>query len=87
MRLLDVSQLCIFGNVQVSTQALRELNIRNIPVCYFSYGGWFYGYNTGMSHKNIELRIRQFEVAGDQELSLKLAKTFVNTKIKNCRTF
>lgn len=87
VRLLDVSQLCIFGNVQVSTQALRELNIRNIPVCYFSYGGWFYGYNTGMSHKNIELRIRQFEVAGDQELSLKLAKTFVNTKIKNCRTF
>lgn len=87
VRLMDISQLCVFGNIQISTQALRELNTRNIPVCYFSYGGWFYGYNTGMSHKNIELRIRQFRVAANQEQSLDLARIFVNTKIRNCRTF
>src|SRR5207248_2597260 len=40
VRLLDISQLCLYGNVQVSTQLLRELFAQEIPVCWFSYGGW-----------------------------------------------
>jgi len=37
-------------------------------------------------HKNIELRIKQFSVAGDEKKSLKLAQKFVKGKILNCRT-
>ena len=43
VRLMEVSHLSLFGNVQVTTQAVQELCDRNIPICYFSYGGWFRG--------------------------------------------
>ena len=60
VRLMEVSHLALFGNIQVTTQAVRELCDRNIPICYFSYGGWFRGITNGMSHKNVELRCRQY---------------------------
>lgn len=86
VRFLDVSQVCLFGNVQITTQALRELCDRDIPICYFTYGGWFYGITHGMGHKNIELRRMQFEASRDQNRSLVLARRFVEGKIRNCRT-
>lgn len=86
VRLLDVSQVCVFGNVQVTTQALRELLEREAPVCYFTYGGWFYGISQGMGHKNVELRRLQYRVAEDPVQSLALATRFVVGKIKNTRT-
>ena len=61
-RLLDVSSVSVFGNVQVTAQAMRELLARGIPVCHFSYGGWLNGITAGMTHKNVELRIRQFQM-------------------------
>ncbi len=85
-RLLDTSQVCLFGNVQTSAQALREITARGIPVCHFSYGGWFHGMTVGMTHKNVELRIGQFSTAADSDASLALARYFVVGKIKNCRT-
>lgn len=85
-RLLDVSCLSLFGNVQVSSQMVRELMSRNIPINYFSYGGWFQGVTLGHPHKNVELRILQYAAAANYEESLKLARQFVVGKIKNCRT-
>ena len=86
VRLMEVSQLSLFGNVQVTTQALRELCNRNIPICYFSYGGWFQGITNGMSHKNVELRCRQYLGAMTPETALSIARQLVFGKIKNCRT-
>ncbi|MBI3270398.1 MAG: CRISPR-associated endonuclease Cas1 [Planctomycetes bacterium] len=86
VRLLDVSQLCLMGNVQVTTQALRELLARGAPVCWFSVGGWFHGMAQGAFHKNVELRRRQFALAGDPERSLAVARALVAGKIRNCRT-
>jgi CRISPR-associated protein Cas1 len=85
-RLMDVSHLAVYGNVQVSTQALRELCDRNVPVCYFTYGGWFQGITSGMAHKNVELRCRQYAGAMAPEVSLPVARQTVFGKIKNCRT-
>jgi len=85
-RLMEASQLSVFGNVQITAQALHELCIRGIPICHFSYGGWFYAMTHGMSHKNVELRRRQFSVAEDPDKSMRLARAFINGKIRNCRT-
>jgi len=85
-RLLTISQVCLFGHAQITTDALRELCIRSIPICYFTSGGWFYGITHGMSHKNIELRQTQFRAAADATASLALARRFVHAKIRNCRT-
>ncbi|MHB8898923.1 MAG: CRISPR-associated endonuclease Cas4g/Cas1g [Thermoguttaceae bacterium] len=86
VRLIDTSQVSLLGNVQVSAQALREITVRGIPVCHFSYGGWFHGMTVGMTHKNVELRIRQYATAADPAAALALARSFVVGKIKNCRT-
>ncbi len=85
-RMVDISQLCIFGAVQVSTQLIQECCRREIPVCYFSYGGWFNGRTAGVAHKNVDLRIRQYATARDPSTSLGLARRFVRGKILNART-
>lgn len=85
-RLKDISQVCLYGPVQVSTQMMSELFDREIPVCYFSTGGWFRGIAHSLPHKNIELRIRQHRIADDPAKALALAQQFVAGKIRNCRT-
>ena len=59
---------------------------RNIPICYFSYGGWFRGITNGMSHKNVELRCRQYLGAMTPDTAWPIARQMVFGKIKNCRT-
>jgi CRISP-associated protein Cas1 len=85
-RLMEVSQLSLFGNVQLSAQALRELAAREVPVLHLSYGGWLAAVTTPPPHKNIELRRRQFQAAGEPETCLRLARAFVVGKIRNQRT-
>ncbi len=86
VRIGDTSQVVLFGNVQVSTQALHERCDRGISICFLSSGGWFYGLARGMDHKNVELRRRQFALAADPARCLVMARRFVAAKIRNCRT-
>ncbi|MGO9109097.1 MAG: CRISPR-associated endonuclease Cas1, partial [Thermoguttaceae bacterium] len=86
VKLKDVSQISLLGNVQVSAQALREISAAGIPLCHFSYGGWFHAMTTGLVHKNIELRMAQFRTAADSAQSLRLARQIVLGKIRNGRT-
>ena len=83
LRLIDVSQLVLFGNVQVSTQALRELFCRDTPVLYFSGGGWLEGVAQGLPSKHVVLRVRQVALASQG--GLEAARAMVRGKIKNCR--
>jgi CRISPR-associated protein Cas1 len=86
VRLGQTSQVALFGQVQMSTQAIQAALGRAIPITYFTSGGWFYGMTSGLSHKNVELRRLQFRAAEDAALSLALAKRFVIAKIANART-
>lgn len=83
-RLLDVSQVGVFGNVQVTTQALTELMGRDVPVCFFSHGGWFSGLTQGLPSKHVELRRQQ--VLRSVDRALPLARRMVFGKIRNSRT-
>ncbi len=86
VRLMEISHLALFGNVQVTAQALQELCDRDIPICHFSYGGWFRGITSGMGHKNIELRRQQYLAAMAPESALRISRRMVFGKIKNSRT-
>ncbi len=86
VRMLDTSQICLFGNVQVSAPAVKTLCERDIAVAWFSQGGWFYGLTRGMATKNVHLRIAQHRVAAQPERALLLARTFIRSKIRNART-
>lgn len=85
-RLVDLSQLVLWGNVQVSSQAVRELLNREIPVCWMSYGGWLAGVADGIGHGNIEVRRAQFRAADSESRRLRIAQRIVRNKIANCRT-
>ena len=85
VRVSDVCHVAIFGNIQVSTQAVQRFCDRDIPVTWFSMGGWFYGMTRGHSLKNVLLRIEQFRHAADPVSCLGLARQFVRGKIHNHR--
>ncbi len=85
-RLMQVSQLSLFGNVQLSAQALRELVARDVTILHLSYGGWLSAVTTAPPHKNIELRRRQFQTASEQNVCLYLARAFISGKVRNSRT-
>ena len=86
VRLLDVSQLCLMGNAQVTSQALQALLRRGVPVAHFSYGGQFLGLTTGLGSRAVSLRVAQVRCADDEQRSLEFACGFVRRKILNCRT-
>jgi CRISPR-associated protein Cas1 len=85
-RIFETSQVSLFGNVQLSTQALREMCTRGIPLTLFTGGGWFCGIAHGMSHKNVELRQAQYRASSDPRLCLEVASAMVSVKIRNSRT-
>lgn len=85
VRAIDVSQINVIGNVQMSSQLVRAMFSREIPIMWFSYGGWFQGIAHGLPSKHVELRRRQVGIAA--QAGLPVARRLVEGKIRNCRTF
>jgi len=85
-RLIDTSQLAVFGTTYLTTPALHELMCREIPVTWYSHGGWFIGHTVGTGHKNVELRTAQYRASFNRDFCLRLAKGLIAAKITNCRT-
>jgi CRISPR-associated protein Cas1 len=83
VRLIDVLHVSTWGNVQITTQALRTFFDHQINVFYFSFGGWLSGTSSGMPSKNINLRIRQSMAAARRDLSA--PRRMISGKIRNCR--
>lgn len=85
-RLGEVEGIGVFGNVQVSSQAISAALREGVTIDWFSYGGWHVGTARGHWHKNVVLRQAQYEVAADAERSLAVARELVRGKIRNQRT-
>jgi CRISPR-associated protein Cas1 len=85
VRVSDVSQVALFGNIQISTQTIQLLCEMGVPITFFSMGGWFYGIARGHGLKNVVDRIAQFRHAGDPAACLRFARQFVRGKIHNQR--
>lgn len=84
--LAETSRLSLYGNVQVSTQAFHALLERGIPVAFFSRGGFFKGWATGLPHGNVFVRKAQFAAAQDFERALAISRRLVEAKLRNQRT-
>ncbi len=84
-RLAETSQLVLMGNVYVTTPTLHELMRRNIPVTWQSYGGWFLGHTVGAGHANVELRTAQYKGSFEDQVCMRLARGWVQAKIRNSR--
>jgi len=86
VRLFETSQLNLFGNPQLTTQALHALMELDIPVCHFSTGGRLLGLTRGFDHKNVALRKAQYHRSDDASFCLAVARRIVHAKVANCRT-
>ncbi len=86
VRINEICQLNLLGNIQLSTQAIQALCEQQVPIGYFSQGGWFYGVTHGLGVKNIYLRREQFRLADVPGFCLRLARALVAGKIRNQRT-
>jgi len=86
VRIGEICQVNLMGNVQISTQAVQELCGSGVPVCYFSMGGWFYGITTGLNQKNVFLRRSQFRMSEDESFGRSIARRLVAGKVRNQRT-
>lgn len=86
VRLADVSQLVLMGQVYVTSPTLHELMAREIPISWYSFGGWFLGHSVSTGHKNVEIRTAQYRASFDPAACLRLARGLVLAKIHNQRT-
>lgn len=86
VRLHEICQVNLLGNIQITTQAIQTLCEAEIPVSYFSQGGWFYGTTSGLATKNVFLRQAQYKLAEEPWFCRRLAGSLIAGKIRNQRT-
>ncbi|MFQ5740953.1 MAG: CRISPR-associated endonuclease Cas1 [Acidobacteriota bacterium] len=83
---IKLDQIIVFGNVQLTTQAMQLCLKEDIPIFLFSSRGRYYGVVESMRATRVVLQREQFRGASDEELALQLARQFIRGKIANCRT-
>ncbi len=86
VRINDVSDVVLYGNVSISTPTIATLMDRDIPLAFHSYGGWFRGIAHGVGHRNVEVRTAQYRCSFDSSYCLNFARSLVAAKIVNQRT-
>jgi len=82
----DIDHVMLFGNIQVTTQALQELLQHGIELALFTFTGKLLGQLTPPESKNIELRIAQFAKYRQNDFCLSLAKAIVRSKLASAFT-
>ena len=85
--LVEVSDVAIYGPASVTTPALHSLMREEIPVSWFTSGGWFVGHTVGTGHRNVTVREAQYRAAFEERRCLDLARGLVRAKVRNSRTF
>lgn len=84
---LQVSQVIVFGNVQITTPALRLLLDEGIEVVLLSEMGRFYGRLVGAVSGNGALRVNQVLRSQDAAFTLRTAQQMVSGKLHNVKVF
>ncbi|MEW6418387.1 MAG: group II intron reverse transcriptase/maturase [Nitrospirota bacterium] len=82
---IKVDQILIFGNIQVSTQAMKFCLEENIPIILLSSRGKYFGTVESFKRTNVELHKKQFEKADDKKFTLEIGKATVRAKINNSK--
>jgi CRISPR-associated endonuclease Cas1/CRISPR-associated protein Cas4 len=85
-RLMELASVSLFGNVQMSSQAMRAVLARDVPVFFLSYGGWLSGYARSVNDHSLDLRLAQYALLRDEVRVLEFSRAFVLGKVKNQRT-
>lgn len=83
MPAIQIENIALIGNIQVTTQALHMLMEQGVDVSFFSYSGKYLGHAAAEASKNIFLRFQQYGFYQDEGKRLEMAKIIVENKICN----
>ena len=83
---IKVDQIMVFGNAQITTQAMQFCLQEKIPIFLLSGRGRYYGVVDSFDTDPVLLHRDQFARAADKLFCLNLAREFVRGKITNSRT-
>jgi len=82
---IKVDQIMVFGNAQITTQAMQFCLQERIPIYLLSGQGHYYGVIDSFNTEPVLLQREQFLRANDDAFCLKLAAAMVHGKIANSR--
>lgn len=82
-----IERVLLFGNIQITTQAMKFLLESGIETSLFSIYGKLIGRLLPTQSKNVFLRMAQFEKAKDNGFRLAISRVLVEGKIKNAKAF
>lgn len=83
----EISELILAGPVALSTPALHALLRAEVPVAWMSTGFWLLGTTGGRSPRSATARIAQYRLREAPNPRLAFARTLVDAKLRNQRTF
>lgn len=81
--LIKIETILLYGNIQITTPALKMFMDEGIDIAFFTMNGKLCGILNPIKSKNIILRLKHFELARNPDFALKIAKSLVSAKIKN----
>lgn len=80
---LHVDQIMVFGNVQITTQAMRFCLERRVPIYLLNGNGRYYGSIDSFQTEPVKLHKQQFLLSDDEDFCLATAKEMIRCKISN----
>ncbi len=81
-----LDQLLLFGNIEITHNALCMLMKSNIDTIFLTRYGRYLGRLASPESKNVFLHKRQYQMVDDQNFGLKLTKNIVSGKLTNMTT-
>jgi CRISPR-associated protein Cas1 len=83
--LFHIDRLLLFGNIQITAQAMDALLEEGIDVCYLNSRGKYRGKIQPFESKNVLIRVAQYERFLDAAFQVEIARCIVAGKIQNGR--
>jgi CRISPR-associated protein Cas1 len=83
--LAQVSQVVLFGNIGLTTPAIDALLAQNTEVIFLTQRGDYRGRLVGAVTPHVPLRRAQYELTGQADFALEMAKGFVRAKLEHLR--
>ncbi len=83
VKTFDLTQVVLFGNINISTPVIHFLLREGIELVFLSPSGKFRGRLISSYPKNVQLRKAQFKKAEDESFKLNLSRKIVFAKLSN----
>lgn len=87
IELKNTDTVQIFGNIQISTQLIKDFMDRGIELAFYTLNGELLGHIAPPHVKNVAIRYNQYELGKDETFCLDFSKEIITAKCRSCIRF